>query len=205
MMKTLIVQYAPRMERSSTKNLSDYFRSKAKGTVEVLDIAAHLPPMFSTENIGSYFKKYYNKAVLEGKEKEHLAPFEDLVAQLKSADVVVLAFPMYNFSLPAAVKAYFDAVLLMGETWIMDDKGYHGLMAGKKALIISTSGGVYSAGPMAAMNHSFNLATDLFKFMGFGPVEVVLGEGINYTPEKKEHIMAEAKAKLDTIAKNWYG
>jgi putative NADPH-quinone reductase len=65
---------------------------------------------------------------------------DKLIAQLKSADILVMAYPMHNFGTPAAVKAYLDAVIFKGETFEMGKK----LMSGKKALTFFTAGGIYS-------------------------------------------------------------
>ncbi len=205
MTKTLIVQYAPRMERSSTLALTNHFKSKAKGTVEVQDLAHNLPPMFDEKSLSAYYKKYYNKKPLDEGEKKHIEAFEKLMRQFKSADIVVVAYPMYNFSMPAAVKAYFDAILLKGETWDMGNEGYIGLMKSKKAVLITTSGGVYDkeSGTLA-YDHSKSLTAGLFNFMGFGKVEVVSAEGLNMMVESKDKIMQNAKDRLDAIAKEYY-
>lgn len=205
MTKTLIVEYAPRMERSTTRALAKHFKSIAKGSVEVLDIAHELPPMFDEKSIAAYYKAYYNKKPLDAEEKKAIEKFEKLTRQFKSADVIAVAYPMYNFSMPAAMKAYFDAVLLKGETWDIGADGYIGMMKGKKGLIITTSGGAYNKESGTEGNDfSTPFAKALFGFMGFENVEIVKAEGLNMMVEKKDDILQKAREKLDSIAKEYY-
>jgi Acyl carrier protein phosphodiesterase len=67
-------------------------------------------------------------------QEKNIANLYRMTAQFKSADVVVLAYPMYNFSVPAMIKAYFDSVMLKGETFDTGAKGFVGLMAGQKSI-----------------------------------------------------------------------
>jgi len=99
--------------------------------------------------------------------------------QLKSADVVVVAYPMNNFSMPAPVKAWFDSVMLKGQTWYAKDGSYIGLMNGKKAIAIVTSGGIYEKEPMASWEHALSLTKIEFQFMGYSDVRGILAGGMN--------------------------
>lgn len=204
-MKTTIVQYVPRGERSNTKVLVDYFITLVKGDKIVEDISVKPPPMFDSKNIGLYFKKYYLSEKLTPAEEKQMSEFHRLVEQVKATNFLVVAFPMYNFSLPAAVKAYFDAIALNKETWYMDAKGYHPLLKGKKAVIITTSGGDYAPGtPYEKADFAAPLAKNILEFLGF-EVEVVRVDGVNMYEDKKEQLMKTAKEKLHSIAKKFYG
>lgn len=203
-MKTLIVRYTPRMERSNTGKLVDFFQTLINGEIEIEDVAHGHPPMFNSTSLSAYYKKYYNGEKLNPHESQALEKFERLTVQVKTADMVVVAYPMYNFSLPAAVKAYFDAIIFHGETWKFNKGSYEGLMKGKKALVITTSGGVYGKGtPAESFNHSDTLAAGLLQFMGF-ETEVVKVEGINANPNGVDEALKNAKDKLQDIAKKWY-
>jgi len=67
-----------------------------------------------------------------------------LISELKRADVVVFGCPMYNFSISASLKAYFDLCCRSGHTFTYTEKGPQGLLVGKKAVICTTSAGVPS-------------------------------------------------------------
>ena len=164
--KTLIVTYLPSGERSSTKKLVDAFLAAAKGQTQVehLDLLKEVPDFFSSESLGAYVTRNYMGQALAPAQATAIAKMDRMTAQLKAADVVVLAFPMHNFGPPAAIKAWFDSVMLKGQTWDMNASGFVGLMKGKQALILLSSGGVYE-GPMAGWEHAASLAKVEFAFI----------------------------------------
>jgi FMN-dependent NADH-azoreductase len=204
MKKTLIVSYLPRAERSHTKFLLDSFKEKISGSeVEELNLLEDTPDMFSTASLDAYVKRNYMGEELSAEKAQLLAKMDRMTNQLLAADVVVLAFPMHNFSLPAAVKAWFDSVLLKGSTWDMDDKGFGGLLQGKQAVIIMSSGGVYE-GEFAAFDHASTLAQAEFKFMGFEDIELVHLAGTNMFPDKLDDMKKDAEVKIADVAAKLY-
>jgi FMN-dependent NADH-azoreductase len=203
-MKTLIVSYLPRGERSHTKKLLDTFLAETGDThIEHLDLLENLPDVFLPENLGAYIKRSYLGETLTPEELRSMACMDRLTAQLKSADIVVLATPMHNFSLPAVVKAYFDAVMLKGETWEAGPSGYFGLMKGKKALVLMASGGIYE-GQMASWEHGMSLARTEFSFMGFEDIRHAWIAGVNMMPDKVDQLVEKAREDLREIIREWY-
>jgi FMN-dependent NADH-azoreductase len=77
-----------------------------------------------------------------------LARSDELVAELEAADVLVIGAPMYNFSVPAVLKAWIDMVARAGLTFRYTENGPEGLLRGKKAYVIAPSGGVPVGSPM---------------------------------------------------------
>ncbi|MEM6513878.1 MAG: NAD(P)H-dependent oxidoreductase [Pseudomonadota bacterium] len=75
-------------------------------------------------------------------QKSALAESDALVAELQAADVVVIATPIYNFGVPASLKAWFDQVARARVTFAYTDKGPVGLLDGKQAYLLVVSGGV---------------------------------------------------------------
>jgi FMN-dependent NADH-azoreductase len=140
---------------------------------------------------------------LSKEQKESLKKMDRMASQFKQADTVVLATPMFNFSLPAAVKAYFDSVMLKGETWDIVGGNYSGLMKGKRAIILLASGGVYE-GDMAAWEHGVSLAKIEFEFMGFEDIRCVHAAGMNAGEAVKEKNLAQAIESARAIAREWY-
>jgi FMN-dependent NADH-azoreductase len=202
-MKTLIVKYLPSGAQSKTKMLLDLFLEETKGqNIEVVDLLKEEVPMFNEASIQAYYKRNYGGQKLDANEAKLLEKNDKLIAQLKSADVLVMAFPMHNFGIPAAAKAYLDAVIFNGETFEAGKK----LMAGKKALTLFTSGGFYS-------NDSFNLdypnwnsiafnAKINFNYMGFDESEII-GTSLRDETKRAEHL-EEAKKKISAVVKQWY-
>lgn len=201
-MKTLIVSYLPREAASNTKKILDTFVKKIKGDIEYLDLIKIVPDFFSPESINAYFKRNYAGSQLNGEELASIKSMDQATQQLKAADALVLAFPMHNFSMPAAVKAYFDSVLQKGETWDMDKTGYVGLLKGRKALVISSSGGQYTE---ALGTKSWDFVTSqslvLLGFMGFD-AQVVMAQGMA-NPKRVAENLLQAQNEVTAIAEKW--
>ncbi len=212
-MKTLIVKYLPN-PRSRTKKMLDAFLEGVIGSeIEELDLCQDVPDLFSPAALESYFGRIIG-AVPKGTPLPALTKMDRMTAQLKAADIVVLATPVYNFSLPATVKAWFDSVMLQGETFQPNPKGaFLGLMTGKKALALMTAFGTYSIGDGTVgslfgptYEHAMTLAKLEFKFMGFSDIRGVLGEGMSpsKTEEAKVVLLDEAIKLARAISQEWY-
>lgn len=204
-MQTLVIRYLPSGERSNTRKLLDAFLEAARGqAVETLDLTRDVPDLFVTENLAAYVQRHYLGQALDPAGLQQLAKMDRFTAQLKKADVAVLAFPMHNFGLPAVVKAYFDSVLLKGQTWDMGPAGYVGMMKGRKALILNTSGGVYE-GARAGWEHAVSLAKVEFQFMGYDDIRAVTAGGMNSAPDQAPAAIRKAQDQVCAIAREWYG
>ena len=200
--KTLVVSYLPSGEASSTKKVLDHFVKSAGGTVTHLDLEEKHPPVFTKKSLAAYRARNYGGQVLDADQAKDIKPFDDLVSQLKAADVLVLAFPMHNFSLPGVVKSYLDAVMFHGETFQYGPTGPEGLLKDKTALVISATGGMYPSG--APMNNIDTLAKIELNFMGFGTQEYVYAGAQLAGPEAAAQNLTEAQTKVSELAKNWY-
>lgn len=120
-------------------------------------------------------------------------PLQDkLIAELKDADVLVIGAPMYNFSIPSQLKAWFDRVLQAGVTFRYTENGAEGLLEGKKAYIASGRGGIYSVGEAQSFDHQEAYLKALLGFIGITDVEVVRAEGVAMGEEAKEKGLSEA-------------
>ncbi len=203
--KTLIVKYLPRGERSHTRALLETFRPAAGVAAEELDLVVDRPPVFLPDSLDAYVARNYLGQALTPAQAKAMAGMDRLTAQLKRAEIVVLATPMHNFSLPAPVKAWFDSVLLKGETWDVGPDGYKGLLAGRKALILMASGGRYE-GPMAGWDHGMSLARQLFGFMGFSDIRPAWAAGVNNPAlGSPEAIVGAAQDQVRSAVRDWYG
>lgn len=153
----------------------------------------------------AYIQRNYLGNELDTSQKKLVAKMDRMTEQLKSADIVVAAYPMYNFSMPASVKAWFDSVMLKGQTWDVREGRYVGLMAGKRALVLVASGGFYGKEPMASWEHALSLGKAEFQFMGYSDVRGILAEGMNAGDESRESALQNGIAEVQRIAQEWYG
>lgn len=78
------------------------------------------------------------------KQKSILSLSDLLIEQLKNADIIIFGCPMYNFSIPASLKNYFDLVCRVGHTFEYGPSGTVGLLTDKKVVVCTTSAGVPS-------------------------------------------------------------
>jgi len=116
-----------------------------------------------------------------GNHKKALAISDELVSELVEADEIILATPMFNFAIPASLKAWIDHVVRAGKTFRYNAEGRpEGLLAGKnkKVLAIIASGGAYSErSGMTALDHQSPYLRFILGFMGITDVRFVQAGG----------------------------
>jgi FMN-dependent NADH-azoreductase len=118
-----------------------------------------------------------------------------------AADVVVVGAPMYNFGIPSQLKAWIDRLAVAGKTFRYDAMGPEGLCGGKKVIIASSRGGVFSAGtPTAAFDFQETYLRALFGFLGITDVTFVRAEGVAMGPEARAKSIDDAKAEATRLA-----
>lgn len=209
-MKTLVVTYLPSQEASNTKQLLDVFLASTKNSaIEHLDLISNPPAFFMPDSLAAYRMRNYGGIELNDGQKKSIESIDKMCKQFSEADAVVIAYPMHNYGMPGIVKTYFDAVMQHGKTFRYGANGPEGLMKGKKALTIYTSGGRYSTEKVAPDYPNWDTLTVLskieFTFMGFSEIEIVGAQGtLNPSPGAKEKSLEEAIGKLKMLANNWY-
>ncbi len=119
---------------------------------------------------------------------------EALVAELKAADVLVIGAPLYNFTVPTGLKAWIDRIAVAGKTFRYTEKGPEGLVTGKKAVIVATSGGSYADSPVDTMHVGY--VKQVLNFIGITDVEVVRAPGLAIGAEVRAHSIAKAKGQI---------
>jgi FMN-dependent NADH-azoreductase len=199
-MRAHLVSYLPRGDRSVTRRLLAAAESALPtGTqIDRLELSTDIPELFDPPRLWAYINRQYLGNTQDPAQQNLMSGMEDLVLRLLRTDLLILASPMYNFSLPAITKAWFDAVMLKGFTWDIDpEKGYVGRCQGRRAIVLASSGGIYE-GDWASHDLFTPLVKIEFDFMGFDRTEVVLagGMGMRTEAEKEQEIQrAELEAK----------
>jgi FMN-dependent NADH-azoreductase len=77
---------------------------------------------------------------------------DELIDELKDADILVIGAPMYNFSIPSTLRTWFDHVVRPRVTFEYKEGSVQGLLPGKRAIVVESRGGIYSEGPAKAMD-----------------------------------------------------
>ena len=181
-MPTLLhIDASPRGERSVSRRLTHDFAGAWKqahtdGKIIYRDLG-HNPVPFVTET--SIAAAFTPPDALSPELAAALAISNELIAELETATEYVLGVPMHNFSVPAVFKAYIDQIVRVGRTFGMDESGYKGLLQGKKATVITCSGGAYRSGtPFAPYNYQEPWLRTILGFIGVTDVEVVVADGL---------------------------
>jgi FMN-dependent NADH-azoreductase len=125
---------------------------------------------------------------------------DELIAELRKADTIVIGAPMYNFSIPTGLRAWFDYVLRPGVTFSYSETGPKGLLHGKRVIIIESRGGLYSEGPAKVMDFQEPYLRTLLGFMGLTDVTFIHAEKIGFGPEAREAALVAAKQAIATAA-----
>jgi FMN-dependent NADH-azoreductase len=169
----LAIEVSPRQESTSRKLtalfIDQWKAAHPRSTVVVRDLMKTPPPFVDHAWIGGAFTPR------EQHSPESVAAIkvsDDLVAELKAADHIVIGTPMFNFSIPAVLKAYIDQIVRVGVTVSPNNVG---LLVCKKATIILASGGDFSAGsPVEKYNQASGYLRQVLAWIGITDVEIIL-------------------------------
>jgi FMN-dependent NADH-azoreductase len=182
MKKLLHIEASPRKERSHSLAIARHLvetwtLANPGGTADSLDLWSTDLPAFNGALIDA---KY---AILHGQphRPEEKAAWDRITAlanQFKSADVLVISTPMWNFGIPYILKHYFDLIIQPGLTFSYSpESGYTGLVTGKKAAVVYARGGAYGAGSGAeAYDLQTKSVAQLLGFIGVTDVTSILVE-----------------------------
>ena len=108
-------------------------------------------------------------------EKDLLALSDALIAELRAADTIVIGVPIYNFGVPAALKAWVDLIARPGETFSYSAEGPKGLLSGKRAILAVASGGT----PVGSgMDFATGYMRHVLGFVGITEVDVVAADAM---------------------------
>lgn len=162
------------------------------GQVISRDLAAEPVPHLDLAR----FQSFITPAEERTAEQKAVVSYSDaLIEEIASSDVLVLGIPMYNFSVPSTLRAYFDHIARAGVTFQYTPEGPEGLMKGKKAVVFITRGGQYGEDhSQTAFVHQF------LGFIGITDVEFVHAEGLAVGDEAKEQALNAAQARIAELA-----
>jgi FMN-dependent NADH-azoreductase len=122
-----------------------------------------------------------------------LAESDELVAELRRADVIVIGAPIYNFGIPAALKAWIDMIARARLTFRYTDTGPEGLLKDKKAYIVIASGGV----PVdSAVDFATPYLRQALTFVGISDIEIIAADQLN---SKAEQSVDAARSRIGTL------
>ncbi|MEQ9257581.1 MAG: NAD(P)H-dependent oxidoreductase [Roseovarius sp.] len=124
---------------------------------------------------------------------DKLALSETLVAELEAADTIVIGLPVYNFGLPAALKAWVDLVARAGRTFRYTEAGPEGLLTGKRAIVALASGGTREG---SEIDFATPYLRHILGFIGIDDVTVVAADHLALDAETS---LAKAQDALEAL------
>lgn len=195
-MKVLHIVASPRGGRSVSRKLGEFAASKAGAEIVTVDVATEKVP-FHTESSVAFNYGYGEYDALDADSKAAVDAQKKYVEQIRSADVLVISSPMWNFGVPAALKAWIDLVLKVNDTFSMDAAGYHGHVSNiKKAVIVTTAGGgSYASGPMESYDFFTGHIQLALGFIGITDSKLFRVESVNANPDGlADQVIATEKA-----------
>ncbi|NUU66483.1 FMN-dependent NADH-azoreductase [Enterobacteriaceae bacterium BIT-l23] len=198
MSKVLVLKSSILAGYSQSNQISDYFieqwREKhSADQITVRDLAADPIPVLDGELVGAMRP---GDAPLTPRQQEALALSDALIAELQAHDIVVFNAPMYNFTIPTQLKNYFDLIARAGVTFRYTENGPEGLVTGKRAVVISSRGGVHKDGPTDLLTPYVKL---FLGFIGITDVNFIFAEGVAMGPEIATQAQNDAKAAVDSV------
>ena len=117
------------------------------------------------------------------------------LAEFLAADAVVIAAPMYNFTIPTQLKAWIDRIAVAGQTFRYTEAGPEGLCGNKKVIIVSTAGGLHADQASGAAHEGYLKL--LFGFLGITNIEIVRAEGLAYGDEARSKALNDANVRIN--------
>ena len=201
MSKLLHVQSSPNLDGSITRTLSDEFVAKwleshPQFEVETLDLARDTIPHWGPDAI-SGFMTPEGQRTAAGQAAVDLS--ERLITQVEEAKVLVIGCPMYNMSMPTQLKSWIDHLTRAGRTFKFTGQGqYKGLIWNKKAFVILSRGGDYSAPPASAADFQEPLLRANLGLIGITDLTFIRAEGQRL--QEAPHYVAKARETIAWIA-----
>ncbi|HLJ20660.1 MAG TPA: FMN-dependent NADH-azoreductase [Stellaceae bacterium] len=123
-----------------------------------------------------------------------------LIEELEAADTIVLAVPMYNFSVPSTLKAWIDHVARAGRTFRYTASGPEGRLKGKRVFVVTGRGGFYSGdSPAKTLDFQEPYLRGVLGFLGLDAVTFIHVEGLKVSPEAAEQGIARARAAISAL------
>lgn len=124
---------------------------------------------------------------------------DELIGELQRADTIVIGAPMYNFSVSSSLKSWIDHVARVGVTFRYTDKGPEGLLTGKKVVIFSARGGVYTSGPATSMDFHETYLRGVLGFIGLTDIHFIHSEGLAMGDEAVKSAVAASQSAMAAL------
>ena len=200
----LYLDASPRGARSHSRLLgqrflADWSAAHPTGRVTVRDIGREPPPFVTEAWVEGAFAPAEQHSPAA---REAIAVSNRYVDELLAADQLVITTPIYNLSLPAALKAWIDQIVRAGRTFAKSAVGFEGLAKGKRVLVIVASGSDFRPNtPGGAYNFLEPYLRAVLGFIGIADVQFVYAHNQGAGDDSSNQARIEAQAALAQLAR----
>jgi FMN-dependent NADH-azoreductase len=191
MTNTLVLKSSILGPHSQSNQLIDHALEGKTGIVE-RDLAANPVPVLDM----SVATALRGGDDLSDEQQAALTLSDQLIEELKAADQLLIAAPMYNFMVPTQLKNWFDIIARAGVTFTYTEKGPVGLIENKKAIVVTTRGGLHKDSPRNSIE---SYVTTMLGFIGITEVEFVYAEALNMGEEAAQTAREDALKQLVSL------
>jgi len=204
MARLLHIDSSPRGERSHSRRLTGEFveawkQSHPGDTVTYRDVGRNPVPHVDEPWIAAAFTPPEQRTP---ELWEAIRVSEQLVDEFLATDIYVIGVPMYNFSVPSALKAYIDQIVRIGRTFAFEPENsanpYKPLVLGKKMFIIAARGssGFGAGGQYEMLNYQTPYLAAVFGFIGITDIDFVEVENDEFGGQKLAEAIAQARTQI---------
>lgn len=200
--RILRIDASSRVRGSHSRELADFFLEKwlerhPDDEVVVRDVVTNPVQHITDDTIRGF---YTPPDRMDARLKAATALSDQLIAELKSSDVLLISVPIYNFSVPSAFKAYIDQIARVDRTFSHDGAGFTGLVTDKRAFVILAYGaaGYLGGGPLASLDHLAPYLTVVLNFLG---ITDVITFAVEATTADDATVRANRLNAMDQIAR----
>lgn len=199
-MKTLLrIDSSSRISGSYSRALADYFeeiwkKNASGGKVIYRDLVKHQIPHIHSRTIEGFYtpKENMNAELLRA-----TALSDELIAEIKSADELLISSPLYNLTIPSSLEAYFGQVMRIGHTFNNGENGSYGLLQGIKAFIITAKGGIMKGTAMEQYDFQEPYLKAILNYMGIKVEALFSLEGTEHESVASENTQQVQQSILE--------
>lgn len=174
--------------------VANWRQANPDGRVLLRDLAANPVPHLSAERFQAFLTAPADRTA---DQLAFVAESDALIEELRSADVVAMGLPMYNFGVPSTLKAWIDHVARAGVTFRYSESGPVGLLTDRKVLLFAARGGIYKD---TARDTQTAFISNFLNFIGIHDIEFVYAEGLAMGDDVRQESMDTAAETISRIA-----
>ena len=193
---------------SISKNIAHHFIQTWKTRYAIdeyiyRDVGINPPPFITQQWMGAAFTPEQKRTA---QQHDILKLSDQLIAEIVTADLIIISSPMYNYGMPAQLKAWFDQIARVNKTFDFDlargDFPLQPTLSGKTLLIITSSGefGFEQGGIRAQMSHLVPHLHTVSKYLGVDKIYEIASEYQEFADDRHRQSVANAYAKAEQLA-----